>query len=112
MNDFDETIPLTVTRKKRKFGLKFSTKKALKRSREARLVAKARGYDFSSTAKKLAFINRLSSERCIADLKDCLSETICPEMLEPVEENEEEKNEFNLVDATFAIKHPKKVNNI
>jgi hypothetical protein len=112
MNDFDETIPSTVTRKKRKSGLKISTKKALKRSKEVRLIAKARGYDFSSTTKKLAFIDRLSSERCIADLKGCASKTNCPKLLEPIEENEEEKNEFSLEDAITTIEHPEKVNNI
>jgi hypothetical protein len=62
----------TVTRKKkRRFGLKFSTEKALKRSRLARLTAKARGCDFSSATKKLAFTDRLTSEGCIIDLKGC-----------------------------------------
>jgi hypothetical protein len=103
MNDFDETIPSTVTRKKRKSGLKISTKKALKRSKEVRLIAKARGYDFSSTTKKLAFIDRLSSERCFANLKGCASETDCLELLQPIEENEEKKNEFSLEDAITTV---------
>jgi hypothetical protein len=72
MNDFDESIPSMVTwKKKRKVGLKFSTKNALKGSREARLTAKARGCDFSSATKKLAFTDRLTSEGCIIDLKGC-----------------------------------------
>jgi hypothetical protein len=33
-------------------------------------------------------------------------------LLELVEEIEEEKNEFNLVDAIFAIEYPEKVSNI
>ena len=66
MNDFDETIPSTVTRKKKqKSGLKISTNKAFKHSREVRLIAKARGYDFSSATKKLAFIDRLLIERLL-----------------------------------------------
>jgi hypothetical protein len=92
--------------------LKFSTEKAIKRSRKARLAAKARGYDFSNATKKLAFTDRLSSEGCIADPKGCSSKTVCPEVLEPVEENEEEKNDLSLVDATFAIEHLEKVSNI
>jgi hypothetical protein len=104
MNDFDEMIPSTVTRKKkRKSRLKFSIEKALKHSREARLTAKARGYDFSSATKKLAFIDRLSSERCFANLKGCASETDCLELLQPIEENEEKKNEFSLEDAITTV---------
>jgi hypothetical protein len=47
LNDLDDIIPSTVTQKKRKRSkLRFSSEKALKRSREARLTAKARGYDW------------------------------------------------------------------
>lgn len=78
MNDFDETILLMVTwKKKRKAGLKFSTKNAFKGSRVARLTTKARICDFSSVTKKLAFIDRISCERCITDLKGCSSEADC-----------------------------------
>jgi hypothetical protein len=76
------------------------------------LTAKARGYDFSSVTKKLVFTDRLLSKRCTTDLKGCSSETDCPELLELVEENEEEKNEFSLVDAIFAVEYLEKVSNI
>jgi hypothetical protein len=77
MSDLDDTIPSTMTWKKRKRSrLKFSTKKALKRSREARLTTKARSDGFSCVTKKLAFTNRLNSESCTIDLQGCSTKPV------------------------------------
>jgi hypothetical protein len=113
MNDLDDSIPSTVTRKRRRrSGLKFSTEKALKCSREARLTAKARGHDFSSVTKNLAFSDRLLNERCTADLQDDSSETDGPEFLEPIEKIEEDKNESCLGIASLATVYPEQVRKI
>jgi hypothetical protein len=113
MNDLDDSISSTVTRKRRRrSGLKFSTEKALKRSREARLTTKARSYDFSSVTKNLAFSGRLSSERCTVDLQADSSKMDGPEFLEPVEEIEEDKNESCLGIASLATVYPEQVRKI
>jgi hypothetical protein len=101
MNEGDDTLFSTVTqKKKRRFGLKFSTKKALKHSWLARLTAKARGSDLTSMTKALVFSDRTSSERCIADLQDCST------LLEHVHEIEEEKNDIGIGDAILAAGYP------
>jgi hypothetical protein len=92
--------------------LRFSSEKALKRSREARLTAKARGDGFSCMTKKLAFSGRLFNERCTANLHDCSTETAGPKFLEPIEEIEEDKNEISLGDVILAIEYPERMSNI
>ena len=111
MNDLDDLIPSTVTQKRRS-GLKFSAEKALKRSREAKLTAKAKGYDFSNMTKNLAFLDRLLNERCTADLQGDSSETDGPEFLESIEKIEEDKNESCLGVASLATIYPEQVSNL
>jgi hypothetical protein len=76
------------------------------------LYTKARGDGFSYVTKKLAFSDRLSSERCIVDLHGCSTETDGPEILEHVEEIEEDKNEFSLGGVVLAIEYSKQMSNI
>jgi hypothetical protein len=72
MNEGDETIPSMVTRKrKRRSGLKFSSQKTLKQSRQARLTSKARCCNLFSETKVITFLDSLSSERGTTDLHDC-----------------------------------------
>jgi hypothetical protein len=79
MNEGDELIPTTVTRKKkRSTGFRFSSKKALECSKLTRL-SKARGCDFTSVTRTLLYPSSLPSELCTKDIHG--SATILSESL-------------------------------
>jgi hypothetical protein len=72
MSEADGTIPTTVTRKrKRGSRLKYSTKKALERSRLLKERAKGRVLELGSVRKALMYPSALLSEIGVVDLADC-----------------------------------------
>ena len=86
MSEADGTIPTTVIRnRKRGSGLRYSTKKALKRSRVRKEVAKGRALELGSVKKALLYPVELLSEIGVVDLGDCSNG---PASLHSVDENE------------------------
>lgn len=69
MNDLGKLVPSTETRKKnRGSGFRYSSKKALERSRLLKKITKGGGSEFSTVTKALTFSSALSSE---IDHLDC-----------------------------------------
>jgi hypothetical protein len=94
MSEGDEIIPSIVARKwKKRFGLRFSSKNALKCSRLERLIAKARGRDVTSITKALVFPSRSPIERYTTNL------------LKPFDKLED-RIEINLGDAISVVEYP------
>jgi hypothetical protein len=72
MSEADGMIPTTVTRKrKRGSGLKYSTKKALERSKLLKERAKGRVLELGSVRKALTYPSALLSGMGVVDLADC-----------------------------------------
>jgi hypothetical protein len=92
MSEADGTIPTTVIRKrKRGSGFRYSTKKALERSRLSKKTTKGRVLEFASVRKALTYPSELLSEIGIVDLEDCSIGSIGPASLQSVDENQEER---------------------
>jgi hypothetical protein len=92
MNEADGTIPTTMTGKqKRGSGFRYSTKKALERSRLSKKTTKGRVLEFASMMKALTYPSALLSEIGVVDLADCSTRSIGPTSLYSVDENEEER---------------------
>jgi hypothetical protein len=84
MNDLGESVPSTETRKKKRCsGFRYSSKKALERSKLSKKTAKAGGSEFTTVTKALTFSSTLSSE---IDHPDCASGSsgrpLCDSVLE------------------------------
>ena len=91
MSEVDGTIPTTVTRKRRRgSGFRYSSRKALERSRVRKEATKDRALEFGSTRKALSYPIELLSEIGVVDLRDCSNE---PAYLYSVDENEVERIE-------------------
>jgi hypothetical protein len=94
MSEADGTGPTTVTRKrKRGSGFRYSTKKALERSRVLKEIAKDRVLELGSVKKALSYPIELLSEIGVVDLGDC---STGPTSLHSVEENEAEKIDVSI----------------
>ena len=86
MSEADGTIPSMVTRKqKRGSGFRYSTKKALERSRVRKEVAKSRVLELGSVRKALSYLVEQLSEIGVVDLGDYSNG---PMSLHSVDENE------------------------
>jgi hypothetical protein len=85
-------IPTTVTKKwKRGSGFRYSTKKALERSRLSKVTAKGRVLELGRVRKALTYPRALLSEIGVIDLADCSTGSNGPASLHSVDENEEER---------------------
>ena len=72
MSDADESIPTMVTRKrKRGSRFRYSTKKALERSKLSKEKAKGRGLELGSVKKTLTYPCELFNEIGVVDLVEC-----------------------------------------
>jgi hypothetical protein len=92
MSEADGTIPTMVTGKRKKgFGFRYSTKKALECSRLSKKTTKGRVLEFASVTKALTYPSVLLSEIGVVDLTDCSNGSIGLASLHSVDENEEEK---------------------
>jgi hypothetical protein len=104
MNEGDESIPSTVTRKKKRgSGFRYSSKKDLVRSRLKRRNAKAGGSELSSVKKALSYPSELSS--------GCATGLDGPDYLDRVEEHDGERMEICLNDSFSDGAFTKRVSN-
>jgi hypothetical protein len=72
MSEVDGTLPTTVTKKrKRGSGFKYSTKKAIERSRLSKEKAKGRVLELGTMRKALTYPSELLSEIGVVDLVEC-----------------------------------------
>jgi hypothetical protein len=95
MSEADSTIPTTVTRKRRRgSGFRYSSKKALNRSRLLRETKKAR--EFGSVRKALTYPCELLGEIGVVDLAECSTGSFGIASLKSVEESPEERFDANI----------------
>jgi hypothetical protein len=88
MNETNGTIPTMVTGKRKKgSGFRYSTKKALERSRLSKEIVKGRVLGVGSVRKALTYPIELLSEIGVVDLGDC---STGPASLHLVDENGED----------------------
>jgi hypothetical protein len=88
MSEADGTGPTTVTRqRKRRSEFRYSTKKALERSKVSKEIAKGRVLELGSVRKALTYPIELLSEFGVVHLGDC---STIPASLHSVDENEVE----------------------
>ena len=99
MSEADGTIPTTVTRKrKRHSGFRYSSKKALNRSRLLRETRKAGEFEIGSVRKALTYPCEELREIGIVDLAECSTGSFGIASLKSIEENLEEKIDANIGD--------------
>jgi hypothetical protein len=79
------------TKRKRGFGFRYSTKKALERSKLSREIAKGRVPELGSMRKALIYPSELWSNIGIVDLGNFSSGSIGPASLHLVDKNQEER---------------------
>jgi hypothetical protein len=97
MSEADGSIPTTVTRKrKRGSGLKYSTKKALERSKLSKEKAKGRGFELGSVRKALTYPCELLSEIGVVDLAECSTGSFGQLSLHSVDEHQEVRTDAGL----------------
>jgi hypothetical protein len=96
MNEGDEAIESTETRKKRRRSrFRYSSKKVLERSRVKRETAKVGGVQFESVTKTLSYPSE------IGDIvhHDCAARSSFPTCLDSVEEHDGDRMELSCGDA-------------
>jgi hypothetical protein len=97
MSEADGMIPTTVTRKrKRGSGLKYSTKKALERSKLLKERAKGRVLELGSVRKALTYPSALLSGMGVVDLADCSAGSFGQLSLHLVDEHQQERTDAGL----------------
>ena len=97
MSEADRTIPTTVTRKRRRgSGFRYSSKKALNRSRLLRETKKAREFEIGSVRKALTYPCEVFSEIGVVDLAECSTGSFGIASLKSVEESPEERFDQNI----------------
>jgi hypothetical protein len=96
MNEGDEAIESTETRKKRRrSGFRYSSRKVLERSRAKRETAKVGGVQFEAVTRTLSY----PSEICDIVHHDCAARSSFPTCLDSVEELDGDIKELSCVDA-------------
>ena len=92
MSEVDGTFPtMVIGKQKKKFGFRYSTKKALEHSRLSKRIAKGGVLDFPSETKALMYPSALLSEIGVVDLEDCSTRSIGLASIHSVDENQEER---------------------
>jgi hypothetical protein len=110
MSEEDEMFPTTMTgKRKRGSGFRYSTKKALERSRLSKKTANDRVLEFASVTKSLMYPSTLLSEIGVVDLGDCSTGSIGPTSLHSVDENQEERIDACIGNALLVIECSNKV---
>ena len=98
MNDCDELIPITKSRKKRRgSGFRFSSKRLLDRSRLKRL-AKARVCEVTFVTQTLSYPTLIPSIVCTSDFHGSAATSCESPVLVTVDKFEEERKEARNVD--------------
>jgi hypothetical protein len=110
MSEADGTIPTTVTRKrKRGFGFRYSSKKALQRSRLSKEISKGGVLELGSARKALTYPSELMSEIGVVSLAGCSSGSFGLASLQSVDENPEDRIEASTGNALSDVEFPNKV---
>jgi hypothetical protein len=110
MSEADGTGPNMVTRKrKRGYGFRYSTKKALERSKLSKEAAKGSVLELGSVKKALMYQIELLSEIGVVDLGDS---STGPTSLHSVDENEVEKIDVSIEIADMIAECIRKVSTI
>jgi DNA-binding transcriptional MerR regulator len=100
MSETDGMIPTMVPRKqKRGSGFRYSTKKALERSKLSKEKAKDRGLELGSVRKALTYPCELLSEIGVVDLAECCTGSFGPAFLKSIDENLEERIDASIGNA-------------
>ena len=103
MSNADGSIPNTMSRKKKRgFGFRYSTKKALERSKLSKDKAKDRGFEIGSVRKTLSYPSELSNEIGVVDLAECCTRSFNQLSLHSVDERQVVRTDVGLenVDST------------
>ena len=109
MNECDEVLPPTASRKKKRgSGFRFSSKKVLNRSRLKRL-ANARGCDVTSVTRTLSYPCLLPSEDCSSDIHERAETPSNLPQLVAIVESEEGGKENTNVDQFIDCEHPNSI---
>ena len=99
MSEADRTIPTTITRKRRRgSGFRYSSKKALNRSRLLRETKKASEFEIGGVRKALTYPCEVLSEIGVVDIAECSTGSFGIASLKSVEENLEERFHANIGD--------------
>jgi hypothetical protein len=107
MNEGDESFPSTETRKRNRcFGFKYSSKKALERSRVMRRTIKAGGSKFTTVTKALSYPSVLVNEIRINDHHDFAIGSRGPPLFESVDELKGKRKEMSYGDAISDKEYP------
>jgi hypothetical protein len=94
MSEADATAPTTVTRKrKRGSGFRYSSKKALARSKLSKEAATSRVLELGCVKKALTYPVELLNETGVVDLGDC---STCPASLHTFDENNAEGSDVRV----------------
>jgi hypothetical protein len=110
MSEADGTIPTTVTRKrKRGSRFRYSTKKALQRSRLSKEKSKGGVLELGSVRKALTYPSELMSEIGVVSLVGCSSGSFGLASLQSVDENPEDRIEASTRNALSDVEFPNKV---
>jgi hypothetical protein len=110
MSEADGTIPTTVTRKrKRGSGFRYSSKKALQRSRLSKEISKGGVLELGSARKALTYPSELMSEIGVVSLAGCSSGSFGLISLQLVDENPEDRIEASTGNALSDVEFPNKV---
>jgi hypothetical protein len=110
MSEADGTIPTTVTRKrKRRSGFRYSSKKALQRSKLSKEISKGGVLELGSARKALTYPSELMSEIGVISLTGCSSGSFGLASVHPVDENPEDRIEASTGNALLDVEFPNKV---
>jgi hypothetical protein len=109
MSNADGSIPTTVTRRRRRrSGFRYSSKKALERSKLSKEKSKGRGLELGSARKALTYPCELLNEIGVVDLAECSPESFEQLTLPSLDEHHEASEIGNIVhqDCAPGSSHP------
>jgi hypothetical protein len=104
MSEADGSIPTTVTRKrKRGSGFRYSTKKALERSKLSKEKARGTGLELGSVRKALTYPCELLCEIGVVDLAECSTGSFGQLSLHSVDEHQEVRTDVGLANVVSDV---------
>jgi hypothetical protein len=115
MNEGNESFPSTETQKKKRcFGFRYSSRKALERSRLTRRIAKTGRFELTSITMALLYPNAFSSKKSIMvfDHHGCVGVLARPPYFESIDEVEGERKEMSIGNEIIDGEYPQRVRNI
>jgi hypothetical protein len=113
MNEGNESFPSTAARKKKRHsGFRYSTRKALERSRKLRRTAIAGIFECTPVSRALSYPSAQTSETCLSDHGTFATGSGGSHLLESVEELHEEWKRMSTSDASIDGDNIQKVSNV